>query len=92
MFTLRNLLFVLLSVGSISANSAIIDINLNTFYQDPSVQVNFNGTIADLQEDPSLSTVLLSIDPFFGDPGIPVPANTSTINFTYDFFVSTNNV
>jgi hypothetical protein len=38
-----------------------------------------------MYEDQSLITVLLSNDPFFGDPGITVPANLLSLSFNYSF-------
>lgn len=60
-----------------------IPIDLNDFYADPTVDVNPLGMSATLYEDPDLGTVLLSNDPYYGDPGIAIPENVLTLSFTY---------
>jgi hypothetical protein len=71
--------------------SDIIPINLNDFYKDPSVVIGPGISSATMSEDPALITVLLSNDPFFGDPGIPVPLNLLTMSFAYSFTEPINN-
>ena len=76
---------------SFSANAAITNIDLNDFYADSTVTVAPDGNSALMAEDLDLLQVLLSNDPNFGDPGIPVPANLLTLNFTYEFVEPTGN-
>lgn len=66
-------------------NADIIPINLNSFYADPTVVVSGDGKSATLSEDQNLGSVLLSNDPFFGDPGISVPLNLLSMSFQYSF-------
>ena len=69
----QRILLLLLSVLLFSpipfANADLIAIDLRGFYVDPSVTVATDGNSANMTEDPSLITVLLSNDPFLGDPG-----------------------
>ena len=67
------------------SNSAIISIDLNDFFADPTVTVTSDGNSALMAEDPIFLTVLLSNDPFFGDPGISVPMDLLSLDFNYDF-------
>ena len=67
------------------ANADIIMIDLNDFYTDTTVTVAADGSSAVMEEDPSWITVLLSNDPFFGDPGITVPDDLLTLTFDYSF-------
>jgi hypothetical protein len=63
----------------------IIPINLNDFFKDPSVVIGPGISSATMAEDPALFSVLLSNDPFLGDPGILVPLNLLTMSFEYSF-------
>jgi len=76
---------VSLLFGFSVANADIIMIDLNDFYADPTVMVAADGSSAVMDEDPSWITVLLSNDPFFGDPGIMVPDDLLTLAFDYSF-------
>ena len=67
------------------ANADTIPIDLNDFYADTSVTVAADGSSATMNEDPSLGTVLLSNDPYYGDPGIAVPSGLLSLNFHYLF-------
>jgi len=73
------------------ATSAVIPIDLNDFYADFSVTISPDGTSALMAEDPSLSAVYLANDPFFGDPGIAVPANLLSLEFYLNFFMAEDN-
>lgn len=73
------------------AASTVIPIYLNDFYADSSVTISSDGTSALMAEDPFLSTVYLANDPFFGDPGIPVPANLLSLEFYLSFFMPEDN-
>ena len=55
------------------------------------MDVASDGSSAILYEDPSVFTVLLSNDPFFGDPGIMVPTGLLTLNFDFTFSEGNNN-
>lgn len=76
-----------------TANAAIIPVDLNDFYADPSyaVDIAFDGSSATMYEDLSVITVFLINDPSFGDPGIPVPDDLLTLNFDYSFSEGINN-
>jgi len=80
---------LLLPFGTLSATT--IPIDLTKFYADPTVVVALDGSSATLYEDQNLITVLLSNDPFFGEPGIPVPLGLLTLAFNYSFSEGGNN-
>lgn len=73
------------------AASTLIPIDLNDFYADPSVTISTDGSTALMEEDPSYSAVYLANDPFFGDPGIPVPANLLSLEFSLNFAIPDEN-
>ncbi len=79
------LLFLLMQFIVSSAGAAIIPINLNDFFADPSVTVNAGGTSASISEDPLLLSSLLANDPGLGDPNIIIPGVGTTLNFSYSF-------
>lgn len=68
-----------------SAGAAIISINLNDFFADPSVTVNTAGTSASISEDLFFSSSLLANDPGLGDPNIIIPNIGTTLSFSYNF-------
>jgi hypothetical protein len=67
------------------ASASVIDINLNDFFADPSVTVAADGSSALMEEDPTLSFVLLVNDPFFGDPNVIIPGPGTQLIFDYNF-------
>ena len=73
------------------ASATLIQIDLKDFYADPSVSVVADGSSATMNENADYTTVLLSNDPYFGDPGIEVPADLLTLNFSYSFSVGNGN-
>ncbi|HDH04382.1 MAG TPA: PEP-CTERM sorting domain-containing protein [Nitrospirae bacterium] len=75
--------FLLLTFNASFADAALID--LNDFFADPSVTVSADGSSATMYEDSSLSTVLLSNDPWFGDPGVFIPSIALSLTFDYSF-------
>lgn len=68
-----------------------VPIDLGDFYADPTAIVSSDGTSASLSEDSSLITVLLSNDPYCGDPGIQIPAGLTALRFDYDFTLGDGN-
>ena len=77
------------------AGAALIGIDLNDFFADPIVTVAADGRSATMTEDtgdPPLIPVLLSNDPYFGDPGITVPEDILTLNFNYVFMPAEGNI
>lgn len=74
-------LFLLLVVPS--GYSATIDIDLNDFYLDSFIgtdTISNDGNSATLYEDD-----ILINDPFIGSPGIVVPENIVSLDFSYTF-------
>jgi len=68
-----------------------VSIDLNDFYADPTVAVASDGSSATLEEDPGYTSVLLSNDPWYGDPGIDIPLDSMSLTFDYDFAEGTGN-
>jgi hypothetical protein len=62
-----------------------VPIDLNDFWVDPSVTVSPDGSSALMEEDQWLSTVLLSNDPWYGDPGVFIASDSATLTFDYSF-------
>ena len=74
-----------------TASAVSMPIDLRDFYADPPVTVAADGSWAILTEAEGYFPVLLSNDPFLGDPGIPVPDDLLTLNFSYFFTVGAGN-
>ena len=86
--------FVILLLISFSSSMVIadtIDLNYPNFYADPTVSVAGDGKSATMSEDPGYGTVLLSNDPFFGDPILPFPSDPFLLSFSYEFTVPVGN-
>ena len=80
--------FLLLATSSIAA---IIPVDLNDFYADWSVSVAADGSSAVMAEDEYASAVFLANDPYFGDPGIAVPADVLSLSFDLSFLEGADN-
>ncbi len=81
-------LFLCLFLVPVSFSSAeIIPIDLNDFFYYPGdpVVVAPDGSSATISEDSMLSSVLLSNDPYFGDPGVSVPNDLLSLSFSFIF-------
>lgn len=80
------LFFVVLLCGLAAgtARAAIIPIDLNDFFADPTVTVSGDGTTASFTEDPPFNVLLIN-DPFFGDPEVIVAGVDTTVVFDYVF-------
>lgn len=74
------------------ANAAIIPLDLNDFYADPTVVVSGDGRSAVFSEDPFFSFVLLSNDPGLGDPFIITPAQGLSLLFNFSFTLGSQDV
>lgn len=84
--------FVILLLISFSSSMVIADtVDLNDFYADPTVSVAGDGKSATMSEDSWYSTVLLSNDPYFGDPILPFPSDPFFLSFSYEFTVAAGN-
>ena len=73
------------------AQAWAVAIDLNDFFADPCVTVASDGSSATLAEDLGLSTVLLSNDPFYGDPGVDISLDAMSLSFDYDFTEASGN-
>ena len=93
-YTLKKMRFVLalILVASAPVVSAMpIVIDLNNFFADPTVSVAPDGSSATIAEDQFQTPVILSNDPFFGDPEVIVPTATNSIlEFDYNFMEDTD--
>jgi hypothetical protein len=74
-----------LVVFGFNAAHADLIINLNDFYADPTVTVAVDGSSALLEEDSSLTLVLLSNDPGLGDPDVINLGAGPILSFDYNF-------
>lgn len=82
---------ILLLLISFSSSMVIADtIDLNAFYADLTVSVAGDGASATMSEDPPYSPVLLSDDPYLGDPTL-LPSDPFVLSFSYEFTVAAGN-
>lgn len=88
LFLLVNLM-VILFVSTGFADTMNIDLNM--FYFDMSVEIQNSGSSAVMSEDSQYGSVLLSNDPGMGDPGIDVVDDMLTLSFDYSVDVAENN-
>lgn len=74
-------------VGFISfeATAASIPIDLNSFTGDPEVTITFDGITAEFVESEFSTVVLLTNDPFLGDPFVIVPGPSTLLTFDFAF-------
>ena len=82
---------VILTGLIVSGAAQATPINLNDFFADPTVTVAPDGSSAILAEDASFSVVLLSNDPFFGDPEVIIADISTVVSFNYDFIEGAGN-
>lgn len=80
-----------LTFGLSSAQAAVIPIDLNDFFADPSVSVSLDGSSASFAEDLSLPSVLLANDPGLGDPNVVIPGVGTLLMFDFDFMEAGGN-
>ena len=66
-----------------SVSAVMID--LNDFFNDPTVTVSVDGSSAVFREDPGFSEVTLSNDPGLGDPEVIVAGQGLGLFFEYEF-------
>lgn len=69
-----------------AAQASLVD--LNNFYADPTVIVSVDGSTATIGESAIISPVLLSNDPFLGDPEVifaEIAGTGQRLTFDYDF-------
>lgn len=69
------------------AAPVMVNLQDNFLYADPESAVTFSdgGYTAELEEDFFSFSVVLSNDPFFGDPNVVDPEMYDTLTFDYDF-------
>lgn len=87
---MRSFFVLAVLVGGIgSADAATFNrVDLNNFFFFPGdpVAISSDGATADFNESPTASPVVLSNDPFLGDPGIVIPSFSQFLRFDF-FFV-----
>ena len=74
---------------SVNTWAAVIPIDLNDFFADPTVTVSTDGSSAFLEEDPGFFSVILSNDPGLGEPNVILPGAGVSLSFAYDFVDAT---
>ena len=72
-------------IFSQSSSAAIIPIDLNDFFADPTVTVSVDGSSATLSEDPVFSQALLVNDPGLGDPEVIIAGIGTSLLFDFSF-------
>ncbi len=85
MKTLLVRIAILLASLACSAGAYATPIDLNDFYADPTVTVAADGSSAVMAEDSFFSLVILSNDPFLGDPNVIIPGVGVGLFFDYVF-------
>lgn len=73
-----------------AARAAIIPIDLNDFFADPTVTVSADGTSASFTEDPGFAVLLIN-DPFFGDPNVIIAGVGNMLIFDFLFSEAAGN-
>lgn len=76
---------ILFAGSTLSASAAIIAIDLNDFFSDPTVTVSADGTSATLAEHSVLSSATLLNDPGIGDPDVIIPGVGTSFVFDFEF-------
>lgn len=72
-----------------TAFAAPIMVDLNDFFPDPTVTVEVDGSSALIEE--GANAVLLSNQPFWGDPNVIIPGANTILSFNYEFTQSLGN-
>jgi hypothetical protein len=90
--TMKVVTAMLLFGIAFTSQAATLDISEATggFAVSDSANVTFGTNVnsATLLEDAAFGLTYLSNDPSFGDSGVFIPSNISTLSFDYDFFTS----
>ena len=87
---MKRFLFLAMAVFSLAAavpaNAAVLQqLNLNDFFHESQVTVSADGLTASFSEDPGLMSILLSDDPWLGDPLLITGAVGTKLVFDYEF-------
>ncbi|MCV2886368.1 hypothetical protein OE749_16860 [Aestuariibacter sp. AA17] len=86
----RLFIMITLIFQGVTANAALVNLDLNDFFADPAVSVSPDGSSATINEDPSFSFVLLSNDPGLGDPNILNAQPDVGVAFDFNFVEAAN--
>ncbi len=78
-------------IGMTQAWAISTPIDLNDFFSDPTVIVEVDGSSAKLSEDLTFAEVILSNDPFLGDPEVIIAAVGRSLKFDFDFMEGAGN-
>jgi len=78
-------LFCFVSVLLIQAPAGAVPVDLNDFWSAGNISIAPDGSSATLTEDPNFGSAYLSNDPFFEDPGIYIPLDSTSLTFDYNF-------
>ncbi|NOZ53306.1 MAG: PEP-CTERM sorting domain-containing protein [Gammaproteobacteria bacterium] len=85
LITCRNVLAIFFLFFSHASLAAVIPIDLNDFFPDPTVTVSADGSSATLAEDLSAATVVLFNDPDLGDPEVILAGVGTNLLFDFEF-------
>jgi hypothetical protein len=78
-------IMLLMTAWVLSFEATAASIDLNDFFSDPEVTVTPDGTSAFFTESEFSTVVLLTNDPFLGDPFIIIPSASTFLTFDYVF-------
>ena len=87
----RYLSILLMIGGVLSFEATAAPIDLNDFFGDPEVTITPDGVSAEFTESSSSTVVLLTNDPFLGDPFVIVPGPSTFLTFDFVFNEATGN-
>lgn len=80
---------VCLLLFAVSSFAAVIPVDLNDFFADPEFAVVIDSSSATLTENENW-WVYFANDPFWGDPGLLVPENVLSLDFSLDLDLANN--
>ena len=78
-------ILLLMTAGLLSLEATAAPIDLNYFFGDPEVTIAPDGGSAEFMESAFSTVVLLTNDPFLGDPFVIVPGPSTFLTFDFEF-------
>ncbi|MGB5395980.1 MAG: hypothetical protein WBN96_02420 [Gammaproteobacteria bacterium] len=78
-------ILLLTTTGLLSFEATAVPVDLNAFTGDPEVIITPNGVSATFMESAFSAVVLLTNDPFLGDPFVIVPGAFTSLTFDFVF-------
>jgi hypothetical protein len=80
-----NSILLLTTAWLLSFEATAAPIDLNDFFGDPEVKIAPDGGSAEFKESEFSTVVLLTNDPFLGDPFVIVPGPSTFLTFNFEF-------